>query len=44
LQLVLSQGDPKSAAQARQTIIYAVIGLVVAISAEVIVTFVIDKL
>jgi hypothetical protein len=39
LRFVLSGGDPQSVATARNTIIYAVIGLVVAISAEVIVTY-----
>jgi hypothetical protein len=32
-----SQGDPKEIAQARQTIIFAVAGLVIALSAEIIV-------
>ena len=44
LQFVTSQGDPNSAAKARQTAIYAVIGLVVALSAEVIVTFVLGRI
>jgi hypothetical protein len=43
LQFILSQGDPQSAAKARMTIIYAVIGLGVAISAEAIVAFVLNK-
>ncbi len=44
LQLVTSQGDPQSASRARQSIIYAVIGLVVALSAEVLVTFVLGSI
>ncbi len=45
LQLVTSAGDnPEAAAKARGTIIYAVLGLIVAISAEVIVTFVLGRL
>ena len=41
---VTSQGDPQATSKARNTIIYAVIGLVIAISAEAIVDFVIGKL
>ncbi len=41
-QYVLSQGDPQKVAKAKNTIIYAVIGLVVAILAQVIVTFVVN--
>src|SRR5260370_35470729 len=43
LQFVLAQGDPQAVARARMTIIYAVIGLAVAVSAEVIVAFVLNK-
>ncbi len=43
LQFVTSQGDPQAAARARMTIIYAVIGLAIAISAEAIVAFVLNK-
>lgn len=43
LKFVTAQGDPQGAAQARQTIIYALVGLVIAILAEVIVTFVLGK-
>jgi O-antigen ligase len=39
---ILSDGDPQKAAQAKQGIIYALIGVVV-ISAQVITTFVIGK-
>lgn len=43
IQFAASQGDPQGAAKARNTIIYSVVGLVVAISAEVIVTFVLGR-
>ncbi len=43
LQFVTSQGDPQATAKARQTIIYAIIGLVIALSAEVIVKFVLGR-
>ena len=36
---VISSGDPEDAANARKTIIYAIIGLIVALAAEAIVTF-----
>jgi hypothetical protein len=41
---VLSNGDPSEAAKARQTIIYAVVGLVVAVLAEAIVGLVIKTI
>jgi len=41
---VTSQGDPQGTTKARNTIIYAVIGLVIAVSAEAIVDFVLGKL
>lgn len=41
---VLSQGDPGKATDARKGIIYAVVGLVVALSAEVVVRVVIGRL
>ena len=44
LQLTVSVGNPEAAAKARKTLIYAVLGLIVAISAELIVTFVLNKL
>ncbi len=44
IQFVTSQGDSQSVAKARQTIIYAFVGLVVAISAEVIVYFLLRRL
>jgi TRAP-type C4-dicarboxylate transport system permease small subunit len=37
---VISNGDPSGAAKARNTVIYAVVGLAVAVSAEALVTFV----
>ncbi len=42
-QLIMSQGDPQQVGRARMTIIYAVIGLAVAVSAEAIVGFVLGK-
>jgi ABC-type amino acid transport system permease subunit len=41
---ILSAGDPQKTADAKSTIIYALIGLVVAISAEAIVAFVVNRL
>ncbi len=41
---VISQGDPQAVSKAKNTILYAVIGLVVAITAQAIVTFVVDRL
>ena len=40
---VLSEGKSDNAARARETIIYAIVGLIVSISAEVIVAFVLNK-
>jgi len=44
LQLITSGGNPESAKKARETIIYAVAGLVIVVSAEIIVTFFLGKL
>jgi hypothetical protein len=44
LQYVLSGGDPNGTKQAKDTILYALIGLVVALFAQVIVSFVLSKL
>lgn len=44
LQYVLSQGDPQKTAKAKDTILYAVIGLVLSLSAYFIVTFVVSRL
>ena len=43
LQYILSSGDPAKTAKAKDTILYAVIGLVVAVSAFAIINFVIKK-
>ena len=43
LRYVLSSGDSKAAADAKNTILYAVVGLVVAIAAYAIVSFVVTK-
>jgi len=40
---VASEGEPEKIAKARQTILYAIIGLLIAISAEVIVEFTIGN-
>ena len=40
---VISAGDPKRTAQAKEGIIYALVGLAVAITAEGIVTFIIGR-
>ncbi len=44
LKFITSQGDPQGIGKARKTIIYAAVGLAVALSAEAIVTFVLGKL
>ncbi len=41
LRLIASQGNPQEATKARQGIVYALVGLLLALSAEAIVTFVI---
>lgn len=43
-QYVLSQGDPQATAKAKNTIIYALIGLVICLTAFSIVTFVVGRL
>jgi hypothetical protein len=43
LRFITAQGDPSGVAKARQTIIYSVIGLAVAVSAEAIVAFVLNQ-
>lgn len=43
IQYVLSGGDSQKVAKAKNTIIYALIGLVIAISAFIIVNFVLDR-
>jgi type IV secretory pathway VirB2 component (pilin) len=42
LRLIAAQGNPQEAAKARQTVIFAILGLLVAMSAELIVTFVLN--
>lgn len=43
LRFVFSDGNPEDAAKARNTIIYALVGVVIAISAEGIVTFALNR-
>lgn len=43
LKYVSSQGDPQATAKAKNTILYAIVGLVVAIAAFSIVTFVVQS-
>lgn len=44
LKMVVSQGDPQAIAKARQSLIYAAVGLIIVISAQLIVTFMIGRL
>jgi hypothetical protein len=44
LQFVIALGDSQAIAKARKTIIYALVGLGISVSAEVIVTFVLNKI
>lgn len=44
LRFVISQGNPQETAKARNTIIYAAAGLLIALTAETIVSFVLTKL
>lgn len=44
LRFVLSSGEPDKVAQARNGIIYALVGLILAISAQAIVVFVVKQL
>ena len=44
LRMVTSQGNPQEASKARSTIIYALVGLLVALLAEAIVAFVLGRL
>ena len=43
LRLVTSEGDPQAAAKGRMTILYAVVGLAISVSAELIVSFVLRR-
>jgi hypothetical protein len=44
LRYITSAGDPQKATKAREGIVYALVGLVIAISAEAIVAFVANRL
>lgn len=44
MSMIAAQGEPQKVAKARQTIMFAAVGLAIAISAEAIVTFVLGKL
>lgn len=44
LRFVMSEGDPQATTKARNTMIYALVGLIVAIAAEGLVTFVLKRL
>lgn len=44
LRYVISEGDPEATAKARGTIIYALVGLVIAVTAEFLVSFVLNRL
>lgn len=44
LRYIMSQGDPQAVSKAKGTIIYALVGLVIAVSAEAIVSFVLGGL
>ncbi len=44
LKFVTSSGDSSNVASARNTILYAIVGLVIAMSAQLIIIFVLDKL
>lgn len=43
-QYVISSGDPQKTARAKDTILYALVGLAVAVFAQAIVTFVLGKI
>jgi hypothetical protein len=44
LRYVLSNGDPQATASAKNTIVYAVIGIIIAIAAQAIVFFVLSRI
>lgn len=44
IQFITSQGEPQGISKARQGIIYAIVGLVVALSAELIVTLLLERI
>src|ERR1700689_3149713 len=43
LRFILANGDPQTIAKARNTIIYAAVGLAIAVSGQIIVTFVLNN-
>lgn len=44
LKMVMSRGNPQEVARARDTIIYAAVGLVISMAAFIIVSFVVDSI
>lgn len=44
LMFIFSSGNPESAGRARRTLLYAVVGVIVAVAGQAIVTFVLEKL
>jgi hypothetical protein len=44
LRYILSQGDPNGVARARDTVIYALVGLVITMTAYGIITFVVNRI
>ena len=44
LRFVTAQGDPQGSAQARKILVFALVGLIISLLAEAIVTFVLKKL
>lgn len=44
IRLTLSQGDPQTIAKERQAVVFAILGLIIVVSAELVVTFVLREL
>lgn len=44
MQFITAQGDPSGVAKARKTLVFALVGLIITILAEAIITFVVSKL
>ena len=44
LRFIVSEGDPQDTSKARSTIVYALVGLLISLVAEAIVSFVLSKL
>ena len=44
IQFITSSGDPQAVTKARETIIYSLVGLLVCVSAEIIVTFILTNI